>query len=69
MNFEQNGSCDQKMLLYTQMFQSLYNFISILAVGKTAMSTEDIANKNKGIGVENYHYLNDGLWNMKEIKA
>ena len=51
------------------MFQSLYNFISILAVGKTAMSTEDIANKNKGIGVENYHYLNDGLWNMKEIKA
>ena len=40
-----------------------------LAVGKTVMSTEDIASKNKGIGVENYHYLNDGLWNMKEIKA
>lgn len=40
-----------------------------LAVGRTAMSTADIASKNKGIGVENYHYLNDGLWNMKEIKA
>lgn len=40
-----------------------------LAIGKTVMSTADIASKNKGIGVENYHYLNDGLWNMKEIKA
>ena len=39
-----------------------------LAIGKTVMSTEEIASKNKGIGVENYHYLNDGLWNMKEIK-
>ncbi|CAB4062643.1 unnamed protein product [Lepeophtheirus salmonis] len=36
-----------------------------LAIGITSMSTEEIATKNKGIGVENYHYLNDGLWNMK----
>ena len=40
-----------------------------LAIGKTVMSTADIASKNKGIGVENYHYLNDGLWSMKQIKA
>jgi len=40
-----------------------------LAIGKTLMSTEDITKKNKGIGVENFHYLNDGLWNMKNIKA
>jgi len=40
-----------------------------LAIGKTVMSTADISSKNKGIGVENYHYLNDGLWNMKTIKA
>jgi len=40
-----------------------------LGVGKTLMSTEDITKKNKGIGVECYHYLNDGLWNMKGIKA
>ena len=40
-----------------------------LAIGKTLMSTEDITKKNKGIGVECYHYLNDGLWNMKGIKA
>ena len=39
-----------------------------LAIGKTVMSTADIAAKNKGIGVENYHYLNDGLWNMAPVK-
>ena len=26
------------------------------------------AKVNKGIGVENCHYLNDGLWHMKPIK-
>jgi len=40
-----------------------------LAIGKTVMSTKEIAEKNKGIGVENYHYLNDGLWNMKPVKS
>ena len=39
-----------------------------LAIGKTSMSTEDIKTKNKGIGVENYHYLNDGLWHIKHFK-
>ncbi|XP_045480007.1 malignant T-cell-amplified sequence 1 homolog [Harmonia axyridis] len=39
-----------------------------LAIGKTMLSTEDIAKVNKGIGVENCHYLNDGLWQMKPIK-
>jgi len=39
-----------------------------LAIGSTSMSTADIASKNKGIGVETYHYLNDGLWNMKPVK-
>ncbi len=40
-----------------------------LAIGKTILSTKEIAEKNKGIGVENYHYLNDGLWNMKPVKS
>jgi PUA domain protein len=40
-----------------------------LAIGKTVMSTEEIAAKNKGIGVETYHYLNDGLWNMAPVKS
>lgn len=25
------------------------------------------ADKNKGIGVDNVHYLNDGLWVMKKL--
>lgn len=33
-----------------------------LAVGLTKMSTKDIREINKDIGVENVHYLNDGLW-------
>ena len=40
-----------------------------LAIGRTAMSTDEIASKNKGIGVDNLHYLNDGLWNMKAVKV
>nr|SVE74872.1 EOG090X0FDS [Daphnia carinata] len=39
-----------------------------LAVGITSMSTADIQSVNKGIGVENYHYLNDGLWILKPMK-
>lgn len=33
-----------------------------LAVGKLTMSTHDIKEKNKGIGIELLHYLGDGLW-------
>jgi len=39
-----------------------------LAVGVTTLSTDDIAKVNKGVGVENSHYLNDGLWQMKAVK-
>jgi PUA domain protein len=33
-----------------------------MAVGYTLMSTDDMIAVNKGIGVENLHHLNDGLW-------
>ncbi|KAI8555647.1 hypothetical protein RHMOL_Rhmol05G0189500 [Rhododendron molle] len=33
-----------------------------LAIGFTKMSAKDIRAINKGIGVDNMHYLNDGLW-------
>ncbi len=23
---------------------------------------------NKGVGIDNIHYLNDGLWHMKQLK-
>lgn len=39
-----------------------------LCIGKTTLSTDEIQKVNKGIGVENCHYLNDGLWHMKPIK-
>ncbi|XP_064637599.1 malignant T-cell-amplified sequence 1 homolog [Lineus longissimus] len=39
-----------------------------LAVGLTTMSSEDILSKNKGIGVECAHFLNDGLWKMKPLR-
>ncbi|XP_065059290.1 malignant T-cell-amplified sequence 1-like [Rhopilema esculentum] len=38
-----------------------------LCIGCTKMSSENILAKNKGIGVENIHYLNDGLWVMKQL--
>jgi len=39
-----------------------------LCIGLTTLSTDDIAKKNQGVGIENYHYLNDGLWEMKPFK-
>ncbi|GBG82909.1 hypothetical protein CBR_g36436 [Chara braunii] len=33
-----------------------------LAIGYTKLSAVDIRSVNKGVGVENVHYLNDGLW-------
>mmetsp|Transcript_30232 Transcript_30232/g.49994 ORF Transcript_30232/g.49994 Transcript_30232/m.49994 type:complete len:89 (-) Transcript_30232:354-620(-) len=33
-----------------------------LAIGLTKLSTQEIRQQNSGIGVENIHYLNDGLW-------
>ena len=39
-----------------------------LAIGLMKMSTEQIKSSNKGIGVDNVHYLNDGLWNLPNVK-
>lgn len=40
-----------------------------MAVGLTKLSTADIRAVNKGIGVENIHYLNDGLWKEPAFAA
>lgn len=34
-----------------------------LAIGVLKMSTQDIKSINKGHGVDNLHFLTDGLWN------
>ena len=36
-----------------------------LCVGLMKMTAENIERVNKGIAIENVHYLNDGLWQMK----
>ncbi|KAJ4967984.1 hypothetical protein NE237_014685 [Protea cynaroides] len=38
-----------------------------LAIGFTEMSAKKIRAINKGIGVDNMHYLNDGLWKMERL--
>lgn len=38
-----------------------------MAVGFTTMSTAEMKEVNKGIGVENLHYLNDGLWKTPKL--
>lgn len=38
-----------------------------MAVGVLKMSTADIRSINKGIGVDNLHHLNDGLWKSPNI--
>eukprot|EP00850_Spirogloea_muscicola_P001041 SM000004S14911 [mRNA] locus=s4:108202:110298:- [translate_table: standard] len=39
-----------------------------LGIGFTKMSAEDMLKINKGIGVENMHSLNDGLWKMTHLE-
>lgn len=35
-----------------------------MSIGYMTMSSEEIKTINSGIGVDNLHYLNDGLWKM-----
>jgi len=37
---------------------------SALSIGRMQMSGKDIKEKNKGIALENVHYLSDGLWKL-----
>jgi PUA domain protein len=38
-----------------------------LAIGVTTMSSEQIAGDNKGIAVENTHWLKDGMWTLRSL--
>lgn len=38
-----------------------------LAIGLLKLSTTQIREENKGIGIDNVHYLNDSLWNNTRI--
>ncbi|KAI0986042.1 hypothetical protein GJ496_008462 [Pomphorhynchus laevis] len=39
-----------------------------LAIGVMRMSSDEIKSVNKGIAIEVLHYLNDGLWTLKNVK-
>eukprot|EP01083_Nonionella_stella_P027444 75564_1 len=39
------------------------------AIGVTTMSTEEIRKTNKGVGVKQVHYLNDGFWKLPTMEA
>ncbi|VDP09283.1 unnamed protein product [Soboliphyme baturini] len=39
-----------------------------MAIGLMKLSTEEIRQTNKGVGIDNIHYINDGLWQMKPVK-
>ena len=39
-----------------------------LAIGITLMASEQIRTENKGIAVENTHWLKDGLWGLRSIE-
>ena len=38
-----------------------------LAIGKLTMDSEDIKSINKGVGLENLHFMNDDLWKLKDF--
>jgi PUA domain protein len=44
-----------------------YGKENALAIGLTAMSTDDIRSINKNIGVDMIHFLGDDLWKIDRI--
>ena len=54
--------------LFARHAQAIYaeGKVYPMAIGVLKMSMEDIISKNKGIGIESVHYLDDGLWRLKD---
>lgn len=38
-----------------------------MAIGIMKMSSKEIQEKNSGIGIDNIHYLCDGLWKLEVV--
>ena len=53
-----------------EMYVFLNECFNVFLVSKfnLTMISSCRSSVNKGIGVENYHYLNDGLWMLKPMK-
>ncbi|PRP79627.1 hypothetical protein PROFUN_12817 [Planoprotostelium fungivorum] len=39
-----------------------------LGIGLMKMSSAEIKETNKGIGIDNMHFLNDGLWKLPSLE-
>ncbi|KAI6654751.1 Malignant T-cell-amplified sequence 1-like [Oopsacas minuta] len=39
-----------------------------MGIGQTLASTKEIQTVNKGIAIELIHYLNDGLWQLEDVR-
>ncbi|CAL9145942.1 unnamed protein product, partial [Musa hybrid cultivar] len=58
------GTLDEEVLEETPVAIMAEGKQHALAIGYTKLSAKDIKTINKGIGVDNMHYLNDGLWKV-----
>ncbi|KAK9215619.1 hypothetical protein WN944_007624 [Citrus x changshan-huyou] len=63
------GSLDEEVGAETPVAIMAEGKQHALAIGFTKMSAKDIKAINKGIGVDNMHYLNDGLWKGIDLVA
>lgn len=50
-------------MLILIVYVAYFVFITIIII-----MSKNRGKVNKGIGIENVHYLNDGLWHMKTYK-
>ncbi|XP_065018751.1 uncharacterized protein LOC135582816 isoform X1 [Musa acuminata AAA Group] len=62
------GTLDEEVLEETPVAIMAEGKQHALAIGYTKLSAKDIKTINKGIGVDNMHYLNDGLWKMERLE-
>ncbi|URD81653.1 60S ribosomal protein L18 [Musa troglodytarum] len=58
------GALDEEVLEETPVAIMAEGKQHALAIGYTKLSAKDIKTINKGIAVDNMHYLNDGLWKV-----
>ncbi|THU55296.1 hypothetical protein C4D60_Mb11t05090 [Musa balbisiana] len=58
------GALDEEVLEETPVAIMAEGKQHALAIGYTKLSAKDIKTINKGIAVDNMHYLNDGLWKI-----
>ncbi|XP_064990174.1 uncharacterized protein LOC135653307 isoform X1 [Musa acuminata AAA Group] len=62
------GALDEEVLEETPVAIMAEGKQHALAIGYTKLSAKDIKTINKGIAVDNMHYLNDGLWKMERLE-